>query len=73
MPIDAEKRMPQILFFAALGAVAWFGYRQLLKEAERVNARVRRAEKEAENRATGTLVRDPDTGEYRLEKRDEDR
>lgn len=62
--------MPQILLLAAVGAIAWYGYRRLLKEAERVNARVRQAEKEAENRSTGTLVKDPVTGEYRLEKRD---
>ena len=63
--------MPQVLLLAAIGAVAWYGYRRLLKEADRVNAQVRRAEKEEENRATGTLVRDPTTGEYRLEtKRD---
>jgi hypothetical protein len=59
--------MPQVLFLAAIGAVAWYGYRRLLKEAERISAEVRRAEKEAETRATGTLVRDPVTGEYRLE------
>ena len=65
--------MPQFLLLAAVGAIAWYGYRRLLKEADRVNARVRQAEKEAENRATGTLVRDPVTGEYRLEKREEER
>jgi hypothetical protein len=61
--------MPQLLLLAAVGAVAWYGYKRLLKEAERVNLAVRRAEKEAENRAEGTLVKDPETGEYRLEKR----
>lgn len=59
--------MPQLLLLAAVGAVAWYGYKRFIKEAERVNAQVRRQEKEAENRATGTLVRDPVTGEYRLE------
>ncbi|WP_099865607.1 hypothetical protein [Pararhizobium haloflavum] len=62
--------MPQLLLLAAVGAIAWYGYRRLLKEAERVSAQVRRAEKEAENRTAGTLVRDPTTGEYRLENRD---
>lgn len=65
-----ETFMPQVLLLAAVGAVAWYGYKRLLKEAERVNAQVRRAEKEAETRASGTLVRDPESGEYRLEKRD---
>ena len=59
--------MPQLLLLAAVGAVAWYGYKRFVKEAERVSAQVRRQEEEAENRATGTLVRDPVTGEYRLE------
>ena len=69
-PFRSETGMPQILFLAALGAVAWYGYRKLLSEAERVNKQVRQAEAEARNRANGTLVKDPETGEYRLEKRD---
>lgn len=64
--------MPQLLLLAAVGAIAWYGYRKLIGEAERINARVRRAEEEAQNRASGTLIKDPVTGEYRLE-RPEDR
>ncbi|QDZ00459.1 hypothetical protein FQ775_08745 [Nitratireductor mangrovi] len=57
--------MPQLIFFAVVAAVAFFGYRAFLREAERVSARVRRAEREAATRASGTLVKDPETGEYR--------
>ena len=39
-----------------------------MREAERVTAKVRRAEKQAATGASGTLVRDPETGEYRLAK-----
>lgn len=60
--------MPQLLFFAAAGLVAWLGYKAFLREAERVHRRVRRAEDEARNQAVGTLVEDPETGEYRLSK-----
>lgn len=60
--------MPQIIFFALVGLVAYFGYRSFVKEAERVTAKVRRAEKQARNGAIGTLVKDPKTGEYRLAK-----
>lgn len=60
--------MPQLIFFAVVAAVAYFGYRAFLKEAERVSARVRRAETEAKSGANGTLVKDPVTGEYRLAK-----
>ena len=58
--------MPQILFFAAIGALAWMGYKSMLRSAERVHDATRRANKEASNKASGTLVKDPATGEYRL-------
>jgi membrane protein implicated in regulation of membrane protease activity len=60
--------MPQLIFFALVGAVAYFGYKSFIKEAERVTAKVRRAEKQAKTGANGTLVKDPETGEYRLAK-----
>jgi hypothetical protein len=60
--------MGQLIFFAVIGAVALYGYRSFKREAARVSARVRQAEKEAQNRAMGTRVRDPETGEYRLPK-----
>ncbi len=58
--------MPQIILLAVVGVVAYVGYRAFIREAERVSARVRRAEQEALNRANGTLVKDPKTGEYRV-------
>ena len=60
--------MPQIIFFAVVGVAAYFGYRSFIKEADRVTAKVRRAEKQAANGTMGTLVKDPKTGEYRLAK-----
>ncbi|WP_367715547.1 hypothetical protein AB2N04_16215 [Nitratireductor sp. GISD-1A_MAKvit] len=60
--------MPQLIFFAVVGAVAYFGYRRLVREAERVTAKARRARKEAANGSMGTLVFDPETGEYRVPK-----
>jgi membrane protein implicated in regulation of membrane protease activity len=60
--------MPQLLFFALVGVVAYFVYRSFVREAERVTAKVRRAEKQAANGTMGTLVKDPKTGEYRLAK-----
>ncbi len=58
--------MPQLLVLAAAGVIGWFGYKAFLREADRVHKRVRRAEEEAENRAQGTLIQDPETGEYRV-------
>jgi membrane protein implicated in regulation of membrane protease activity len=60
--------MPQIIFFALVGVVAYIGYRSFVKEAVRVTAKVRRAEKQAATGANGTLVKDPKTGEYRVAK-----
>ncbi len=42
--------MPQIIFFALVGVAAYIGYRSFVKEAERVTAKVRRAEKQAGQR-----------------------
>lgn len=58
--------MPQLILLAVVGVVAYFGYRSFVKEAERVTARVRRAERQRATGAQGTLVMDPKTGEYRL-------
>ncbi len=60
--------MPQLIFFAVVGAAAYFGYRSFVKEAERVTAKVRRQEQQSANGAIGTLVQDPKTGEYRVAK-----
>lgn len=60
--------MPQLVFFALVGAAALIGYRSFLREAERVTARVRRAEREAADGTNGTLVKDARTGEYYLAK-----
>lgn len=60
--------MPQLIFFAAIGLAAWLGYRAFLREAQRVTARVKRAERERQAGSSGTLVKDPETGEYRLAK-----
>ena len=56
--------MPQLIFFAVVGVAAYVGYRSFVKEAERVTAKVRRAEKQSRTGAIGTLVQDPETGEY---------
>ncbi|ATU92500.1 hypothetical protein [Phyllobacterium zundukense] len=60
--------MAQLIFFALVGAAAYYGYRSFKREAQRVSQRVREAEKEVQNRAQGTLVKDPETGEYHLRK-----
>ena len=60
--------MPQLIFFALIGVVGYVGYRSFLREAERITAKARRVEAEQRNDSQGTLVKDPDTGEYHLTK-----
>jgi len=60
--------MPQLIFFAVVAIAIYAGYRSLVREAKRVTAKARRAEREAATGAMGTLVKDPETGEYRLAK-----
>lgn len=62
--------MPQLIFALLIMLAAWYVYRSFKREAKRVTERVRQAEKEAKNKAHGTLVQDPKTGEYRVEKND---
>lgn len=57
--------MPQLIFFAVVALAGYAGYRSFTREAQRVSARVRRAENEARTGSMGTLVKDPETGEYR--------
>ena len=63
--------MPQLLLLVGVVAVGVIGYRAFVREAERVSARVRRAEKEQQTGAVGTLVKDEKTGEYRVVKPEE--
>jgi membrane protein implicated in regulation of membrane protease activity len=60
--------MPQLIFFALVGVVAYVGYRAFVREAERITAKSRRAEAEQRSGSEGTLVKDPVTGEYHLTK-----
>lgn len=60
--------MPQLIFFAIIAVVAYMGYRAFVREAERVTRRMERARQEARTGSSGTLVKDPETGEYRLAK-----
>lgn len=58
--------MPQLILLVALGVIAYVGYRAFVREAQRVTAKARRAEAEKRSGSSGTLVKDPETGEYHL-------
>lgn len=63
--------MGQILLFAAVATIGVFGFKKFVSEAEKVSKRVRRQEREEQNHAHGTLIEDPETGEYRPARDDE--
>lgn len=63
--------MPQLIMLLLLVAGAIWLYRRFVNEAERLQARSERVEREKKTGAAGTLVKDEETGEYRL-KRDDD-
>jgi membrane protein implicated in regulation of membrane protease activity len=60
--------MMQFIFYAVMGAIGYYGYRKFKRDAKAVHEKVRRAEKERQNGAVATLVRDEKTGEYVVEK-----
>lgn len=61
----------QLILLALAVAGAMYLYRRFVKDAEKLAARNRQAERERRSGASGTLVKDPDTGEYRVLRPDE--
>ncbi len=64
--------MAQIIFLLLVVGVAWWGYRRFVADAERLSRLRKRTEEERRTGATGTLVKDPETGEYRVRRDDEE-
>jgi hypothetical protein len=62
--------MPQLIAFALIGALGWYGYRAFKKEMAKISEKVRKEEKTAQPETDGELQRDPKTGVYRLKKKD---
>ncbi len=59
--------MTRIVFFLLLiGACYWY-YRRFTLDAEKLARRARQKERERETGAIATLVKDPKTGEYRIQ------
>jgi len=63
--------MPQLITILVLVFAAWWLYRRFVADARRLAEKSRRAEKERQTGAIGTLVKDPATGEYRLKREEE--
>lgn len=63
--------MAQLITLLILVCAAWWLYRRFVSDAQKLAERSRRAQKERQTGAIGTLVKDPATGEYRLKQEDE--
>ena len=64
--------MAQLIFLTILVGGAWLLYRRFLSDAKKLAAKSRAKEKERQNQAIGTLIQDPETGEYRPRREDDD-
>lgn len=63
--------MVQLVFLIVLVGGGWLLYKRFVSDAEKLTARSRERQKEQETGAVGTLVKDPETGEYRVKRDDE--
>lgn len=63
--------MAQLITILLLVGGAWWLYRRFVSDARKLAEKSRRAEKERQTGAIGTLVKDPATGEYRLKREGE--
>jgi len=58
--------MPQALFLLIIAAGVYIFYKRFVAEALKASERANTRQREVENGANGTLVKDPVTGEYRV-------
>lgn len=63
--------MPQLILLLIAGLVLWIGYRKFIADAKKLTRQRDRTRREQQTGASGTLVKDPETGEYRLKREDE--
>ncbi|NTE45633.1 NfeD family protein [Agrobacterium pusense] len=63
--------MAQLITIVLLVVGAIILYRRFVRDAEKLSAKSKQREKERETGAIGTLIKDPETGEYRVKREDE--
>lgn len=63
--------MAQLILLVILIGGGWLLYRKFVADAERVSAKARQLKRERDSGASGTLVKDPVTGEYRVQRGEE--
>ena len=62
--------MGRLMVLATIAGGGYMLYRKFINDAEAVTARGEQKRAEQKNGATGTLVKDPATGEYYVKKTD---
>ncbi|MBM7322040.1 hypothetical protein [Agrobacterium pusense] len=63
--------MAQLITIILLVVGAIILYRRFVRDAEKLSAKSKQREKERQTGAIGTLIKDPETGEYRVKREDE--
>ncbi|CDN91763.1 MULTISPECIES: NfeD family protein [Rhizobium/Agrobacterium group] len=63
--------MAQLITILLLVVGSVILYRRFVRDAEKLSAKSKQREKERETGAIGTLIKDPETGEYRVKREDE--
>ncbi len=63
--------MAQLITILLLMVGSVILYRRFVRDAEQLSAKSKQREKERETGAIGTLIKDPETGEYRVKREDE--
>ncbi|MDZ7928406.1 MAG: hypothetical protein U5L46_15860 [Agrobacterium sp.] len=63
--------MAQLITIILLVVGSVILYRRFVRAAEKLSAKSKQREKERETGAIGTLIKDPETGEYRVKREDE--
>ncbi|CUX20711.1 MULTISPECIES: NfeD family protein [Agrobacterium] len=63
--------MAQLITILLLVVGSIILYRRFVRDAEKLSAKSKQREKERETGAIGTLIKDPETGEYRVKREDE--
>lgn len=63
--------MAQLITILLLVVGSIILYRRFIRDAEKLSAKSKQREKERQTGAIGTLIKDPETGEYRVKREDE--
>lgn len=63
--------MAQLITILLLVVGSIILYRRFVRDAEKLSTKSKQREKERETGAIGTLIKDPETGEYHVKREDE--